>query len=84
MTQVNVPLLILTGSCTGIAEGLVIVPFELVKVRLQDASRSATNFGPVKCLTDIVKQEGLLGLYKGTESVLWRGIFFNGFLDLTS
>ena len=69
--------LILSGASTGIAEGLVIVPFELVKVRLQDHKSAVKSVGALQYVRNFISEEGILGLYKGTGPVLWRGILFN-------
>lgn len=72
MTQ---PLAILTGATAGATESFVVVPFELVKIRLQDKSSKYTGMGQV--VKDIVAKEGLLALYNGLEATLWRHISWN-------
>ena len=72
MTQ---PLAILTGATAGATESFVVVPFELVKIRLQDKSSKYT--GMVDVVMAIVKQEGPLALYNGLEATLWRHISWN-------
>lgn len=85
MTQ---QLSIMTGCSAGATESFVVVPFELVKIkydfrlipsritltefrdRLQD--KASTFAGPVDVLKQIVRKEGLLGLYVGMESTFWR------------
>ena len=56
MTQ---ELAILTGSTAGATESFVVVPFELVKIKLQD--KHSTYAGPIDVLKSIVKKDGLLG-----------------------
>ncbi|KAF8339297.1 mitochondrial carrier [Amanita rubescens] len=73
MTQ---QLSILTGCSAGATESFVVVPFELVKIKLQD--KSSTFKGPMDVLTQIVRKEGLLGLYAGMESTFWRHFWWNG------
>jgi hypothetical protein len=47
---------------------LVMQPFEIIKVRLQTQSKEAPVYnGILDCLTKIIKNEGPLGLYKGTN-----------------
>lgn len=76
----NVPtmtqsLAVLTGATAGATESFVVVPFELIKIRLQDKS---TKFNGMADVTkDIIKNNGVLGLYKGLESTLWRHIWWN-------
>lgn len=72
MTQ---PLAILTGATAGATESFVVVPFELVKIRLQDKTSKYTGMGQV--VRAIVKEEGPLALYNGLEATLWRHISWN-------
>ncbi|SDA02478.1 BZ3501_MvSof-1269-A2-R1_Chr12-3g03622 [Microbotryum saponariae] len=61
---------ILTGCSAGATESVVVVPFELVKIRLQD--KNSTYKGPMDVVGQIVRKEGLLGLYAGLEPTFWR------------
>ncbi|ANB13260.1 Odc1p [Sugiyamaella lignohabitans] len=72
MTQ---PLSILTGATAGATESFVVVPFELVKIRLQDKSSKYKGMGDV--VSHIVKKEGPLALYNGLEATLFRHISWN-------
>lgn len=74
MTQ---SLSILTGATAGATESFVVVPFELVKIRLQDKASAGKYNGMVDVVTKIVKQEGPLAMYQGLESTLWRHILWN-------
>jgi len=71
------PLAVLTGASAGAVESLVVVPFELLKVRLQDKASSLRYNGISDCLIKTVRQEGLLALYTGFEATLWRHIVWN-------
>jgi len=73
MTQ---SLSILTGCSAGATESLVVVPFELVKIRLQD--KTTIFKGPKEAIKHIVRHEGILGLYNGMESTFWRHFWWNG------
>ncbi|KIK01683.1 hypothetical protein K443DRAFT_678221 [Laccaria amethystina LaAM-08-1] len=73
MTQ---SLSILTGCSAGATESFVVVPFELVKIKLQD--KTSTFKGPMDVVKQIVRKEGLLGLYAGMESTFWRHLYWNG------
>ncbi|KXN85928.1 putative mitochondrial 2-oxodicarboxylate carrier, partial [Leucoagaricus sp. SymC.cos] len=73
MTQ---SLSIITGCSAGATESFVVVPFELVKIKLQD--KSSTYAGPMDVVKQIVRKEGLLGLYAGMESTFWRHLYWNG------
>jgi len=67
---------IATGMAAGATESVVVVPFELVKIRLQD--KSSTYAGPIDVVKQIVKNEGLLGMYAGMEATFWRHVWWNG------
>ncbi|MCJ1368305.1 hypothetical protein MMC16_007447 [Acarospora aff. strigata] len=77
MNKMNQQLSILTGATAGATEAFVVVPFELVKIRLQDRASAGKYNGMVDCVTKIVKAEGPLALYNGLESTLWRHILWN-------
>ncbi|KIY68161.1 mitochondrial carrier [Cylindrobasidium torrendii FP15055 ss-10] len=70
------PISILTGCSAGATESFVVVPFELVKIKLQD--KSSTFAGPMDVVKQIIKKEGVLGLYAGMESTFWRHLYWNG------
>ncbi|KEF53324.1 uncharacterized protein A1O9_10772 [Exophiala aquamarina CBS 119918] len=71
------PLAILTGATAGATESFVVVPFELVKIRLQDRASAGKYSGIADCVVKTVKNEGPLALYNGLESTLWRHILWN-------
>lgn len=73
--QMTQPLSILTGATAGATESFVVVPFELVKIRLQDKSSKYT--GMVDVVRKTVTQEGPLALYNGLEATLWRHVAWN-------
>ncbi|KAF8884472.1 mitochondrial carrier [Infundibulicybe gibba] len=73
MTQ---QLSILTGCSAGATESFVVVPFELVKIKLQD--KTSTYKGPMDVVKQVIRKEGLLGLYAGMESTFWRHLYWNG------
>ncbi|PCH42960.1 mitochondrial carrier [Wolfiporia cocos MD-104 SS10] len=73
MTQ---QLSILTGCSAGATESFVVVPFELVKIKLQD--KASTFAGPMDVVKQIVQKDGLLGLYSGMEATFWRHFWWNG------
>jgi len=75
-TKMNQQLSILTGCSAGATESFVVVPFELVKIKLQD--KASTYAGPIDVVKQIVKKEGPLGLYVGMESTFWRHLWWNG------
>lgn len=73
MTQ---QLSILTGCSAGATESFVVVPFELVKIKLQD--KTSTFAGPIDVVKQVLKKEGPLGLYAGMEATFWRHFWWNG------
>ncbi|KAL9126578.1 MAG: hypothetical protein Q9217_004392 [Psora testacea] len=75
--KMNQQLSILTGASAGATEAFVVVPFELIKIRLQDRASAGKYKGMVDCVVKIVKAEGPLALYNGLESTLWRHILWN-------
>lgn len=75
VTQMNQPLAILTGATAGATESFVVVPFELIKIKLQDRTSKFNSMGEV--FKHIVKLDGLLGMYKGLESTMWRHVSWN-------
>lgn len=74
-SKMSQELAILTGSSAGATESFVVVPFELVKIKLQD--KASTFAGPMDVVKTIIKKEGLLGLYVGMESTFWRHLWWN-------
>ena len=72
MTQ---SLAILTGATAGATESFIVVPFELIKIKLQDKTSKFNGMGEVA--KHIIKNDGPLGLYKVLESTLWRHIWWN-------
>jgi solute carrier family 25 (mitochondrial 2-oxodicarboxylate transporter), member 21 len=75
--KMNQSLSILTGATAGATEAFVVVPFELVKIRLQDKAQAHKYNGMVDCVGKIIKNEGILTLYQGLESTMWRHILWN-------
>merc|ERR1711939_497152 len=63
---------VLTGCSAGATESIVVVPFELVKIRLQDKNSAGKYTGPMDCVRQIIRNEGLLGMYNGLEPTFWR------------
>ncbi|RYP76026.1 hypothetical protein DL770_007304 [Monosporascus sp. CRB-9-2] len=59
MTQ---SLSILTGASAGATESFVVVPFELVKIRLQDKTSAGRYSGPLDVVKHIIKNEGVLAI----------------------
>lgn len=75
--KMNQSLSILTGASAGATEAFVVVPFELVKIRMQDKAQAHKYNGLVDCVRKVVAQEGVLTLYQGLESTIWRHVLWN-------
>ena len=75
--KMSQPLSILTGASAGATESFVVVPFELIKIRLQDKASAGKYSGMIDCVRKTVKSEGLLAMYNGLESTMWRHITWN-------
>ncbi|PWN21217.1 putative ODC2-mitochondrial 2-oxodicarboxylate carrier [Microstroma glucosiphilum] len=76
--QMSQGLSVLTGCTAGATESVVVVPFELVKIRLQDKAQSHLYKGPMDVVNKIIKADGVMGLYAGMESTFWRHVLWNG------
>lgn len=70
MTQ---SLSIATGMSAGATESFVVVPFELVKIKLQD--KKSTFKGPLEVVKTVIAKDGVLGLYAGLEATFWRYVY---------
>ena len=77
MPKMTQSLSVLTGATAGATEAFVVVPFELVKIRLQDKAQAGKYSGMMDVVFKTIKAEGPLALYNGLESTLWRHILWN-------
>ncbi|KAI9849491.1 MAG: Mitochondrial 2-oxodicarboxylate carrier 2 [Sclerophora amabilis] len=75
--QMTQSLSVLTGASAGATESFVVVPFELIKIRLQDRASAGKYNGMVDAFTKIVKAEGIFAMYNGLESTMWRHVLWN-------
>ncbi|ORZ10505.1 mitochondrial carrier domain-containing protein [Absidia repens] len=78
MDHVTPALALATGVSAGITEATVIVPFELVKVRLQDKANARIYKNAFDALKKIIQKEGVLALYNGLEATILRHAVWNG------
>lgn len=76
--NVSLPNEILAGGAAGGSQVVFTNPLEIVKIRLQVAGelRSAGEQVSVSAL-QIIRQLGLVGLYRGAVACLWRDIPFS-------
>ncbi|KAF5318652.1 hypothetical protein D9619_010937 [Psilocybe cf. subviscida] len=72
------------GSIAGMASKVFEHPFDLTKVRLQSQVLDATaRFnGPIDCLTQTWKKEGVRGLYRGLPAPIFGAMVENASLFL--
>lgn len=76
-TQMTQSISILTGATAGATESFIVVPFELVKIRLQDKASAGKYNGMIDVIKKTIKAEGVLAMYNGLESTLWRHVIWN-------
>lgn len=60
---------LLSGACAGAASCVVIYPLEVAKTRLAVASPGLYS-GVTHCISETVRREGMLALYKGLSASL--------------
>ncbi|KAF8534755.1 mitochondrial carrier domain-containing protein [Trichophaea hybrida] len=77
VTEQTQALSVLTGATAGATESFVVVPFELVKIRLQDKASAGKYNGMIDVVRKIVANEGVLAMYNGLESTMWRHVMWN-------
>lgn len=77
MPKMTQSLSVLTGASAGATEAFVVVPFELVKIRMQDKAQAGKYKSGIDALQKIIRQEGLLAMYQGLESTIWRHVLWN-------
>ncbi|KAF0852723.1 mitochondrial solute carrier family 25 (mitochondrial 2-oxodicarboxylate transporter) member 21 [Andalucia godoyi] len=68
----------LAGVSAGLTEAVVIVPFELIKIRMQNPAYQGMYSSTTDCIRKVVAQEGLSALVVGMEATLWRHAAWNG------
>ncbi|CCH59830.1 hypothetical protein TBLA_0B10130 [Henningerozyma blattae CBS 6284] len=74
-SKANGIITLLSGTLAGLFESFIVVPFELVKIRLQDANSNYRS--PSHCLRKTIENEGITSLYKGLEATVWRNSIWN-------
>ncbi|RKO87474.1 mitochondrial carrier domain-containing protein, partial [Blyttiomyces helicus] len=71
-------LAVLTGVSAGIAEAILVNPFELVKIRMQDKGNAGVYNGTGDCVKKIFASDGALGFTRGLEATMFRHAVWNG------
>lgn len=72
---VVVPFEWVQASSAHFAQRELKLVFRLVKIRLQD--KASTYKGPIDVVKRIVAADGILGMYAGLESTMWRHIMWS-------
>jgi solute carrier family 25 oxoglutarate transporter 11 len=67
-----------TGSLSGMFATCCIQPIDMVKVRIQLQAGTAEAAGPLTVAANMLKNEGLGGMYKGIDSALTRQVVYTG------
>jgi solute carrier family 25 carnitine/acylcarnitine transporter 20/29 len=76
--------LIISGMFGGFLQCLVLVPSDLIKCKIQYMGENVIKPGPIQVTKEIIKTEGVLGLYRGFSVTAIReipafGIYFYGY-----
>ncbi|NXT39960.1 CMC1 protein, partial [Pelecanoides urinatrix] len=72
---IPLPAEVFAGGCAGASQVIFTNPLEIVKIRLQVAGEITT--GPRVSALSVIKDLGLLGLYKGAKACFLRDIPFS-------
>jgi len=67
-----------TGSLSGMIATCCIQPVDMVKVRIQLGAAEGGSTSPVTIATNMLKDEGIGGFYKGLSAGLTRQIVYTG------
>jgi ornithine carrier protein len=74
---------IICGSVAGATGKLIEYPFDTIKVRLQSQLEVVQFRGPLDCLVQSLKAEGVMGLYRGISSPIIGAAAENASLFMT-
>uniref|UniRef100_A0A8C1HWU6 Solute carrier family 25 member 45 n=1 Tax=Cyprinus carpio carpio TaxID=630221 RepID=A0A8C1HWU6_CYPCA len=66
----------MAGCFSGLAQLFVSAPIDLVKVRLQNQTKSGGNKyrGPIHCIAVILREDGVKGLFRGIWALALRDV----------
>ncbi|KAG0426313.1 hypothetical protein HPB47_026551 [Ixodes persulcatus] len=69
----------LAGGGAGFCQIIVTTPMELLKIQLQDAGRTGADkrLSARAVATQLIRERGLVGLYKGTGATMLRDVTFS-------
>eukprot|EP00811_Abedinium_folium_P005088 NODE_14685_length_1093_cov_2.988613.p2 GENE.NODE_14685_length_1093_cov_2.988613~~NODE_14685_length_1093_cov_2.988613.p2 ORF type:complete len:298 (-),score=107.37 NODE_14685_length_1093_cov_2.988613:119-1012(-) len=67
-----------TGSISGCFSTCCIQPIDMVKVRVQLAAAEGRATSPFKVTGDLLRDDGIVGMYAGLSAGLMRQVFYTG------
>ena len=67
-----------TGSMSGCMATTCIQPVDMIKVRVQLGAAEGGVTNPFTVAGNLIKQDGVMGLYKGLDAGLTRQVFYTG------
>ncbi|KIY96069.1 2-oxodicarboxylate carrier 2 [Monoraphidium neglectum] len=67
-----------SGALSGVSEGVVFAPFQVIKVRLMAKEHLGRYANTLDCLGQVLRQEGPAALFIGIAPTLWRNCLWNG------
>ncbi|XP_050965048.1 solute carrier family 25 member 45 isoform X1 [Labeo rohita] len=74
--QPSLTAVFMAGCFSGLAQLFVTAPIDLVKVRLQNQTKSGGNKyrGPIHCIAVILREDGVKGLFRGIWALALRDV----------
>ncbi|CAD6890717.1 unnamed protein product [Tilletia caries] len=66
--------IMLAGMASGVMTALITTPIDLLKIRQQNDTRAATSSSPIAILRDIVRRQGITGLFRGYGATCIRDL----------
>lgn len=81
-SHLSLPREMLAGGGAGLCQIVVTTPMELLKIQGQDAGRTsvkgdANQRGALKVARDLIRTNGVAGLYKGVSATMLRDVSFS-------
>ena len=80
-SHLTLPREMLAGGCAGLCQVIVTTPMELLKIQGQDAGRTVQAAGTkpsaLKVAVDLLRTNGIAGLYKGISATILRDVSFS-------
>jgi solute carrier family 25 2-oxodicarboxylate transporter 21 len=67
----------LSGAISGVAEAVVVTPFQVVKVRLQAKEHLGKYKNSFDCMQKVFREEGLVAFSNGVNATIGRNAVFN-------